>query len=115
MTAGTWPQESNAGTTPAVASTPHRSATLLPAPCAYPLRAAAAVIAKEAQDCCGVMLPIVLVAVDRDGNGDSAEPGAPYEPAGPAGRDGAGWRLPHQARAGRGRLRHHLSGRRECA
>ena len=67
---------------------------------------------KEATTVLRGMLPTCAYLSGRDGNGNAAtQPGVQHQPAGAAGRDGAGWRLPHQARAGRRRLRHHLSRR----
>ena len=71
--------------------------------------------AKEATILRGSCFPVVLRIDGPDGKAMQPKPGVQSEPAGPAGRDGAGRRLPHQARAGRRRLRHHLSGRRDGA
>ena len=72
--------------------------------------------AKEATTSCGGVLPRVRV-IRRAvmGMAIATQPGVQFQPAGAAGGDGAGRRLPHQARAGRRRLRHHLSRRRDGA
>ena len=130
MTAGTWPPALwNPPATPALRACP----IVLPHYCPHSSQCSAAA---GIGACAGAALRAVreggsrtilhgrrcsysafalAMRVGRDGNGDATQPGVQHQPAGPAGRDGAGRRLPHQAGAGRRRLRHHLPRRRDRA